>query len=219
MEDNHMDVVVTGFDLFGGEPVNPAWEAVKQLDGLVIAGAQVHAVQIPTVRFKAIAGVQEAIKTYDPDVVLCVGQAGGRMDLTVERVGINCDDFRIADNEGNQPVDEPIVPAGPAAYFATLPIKKIVAALTRHGIPAKVSNTAGTFVCNHVLYGLLDTLAHDSKKRRGGFIHVPYLPEQAARLKNQPSMALSTIVAGLKLAIEVAVTNMEDAKVTGGTLC
>ena len=211
-----MDVVVTGFDPFGGEPLNPAWEAVKQLDGLVIAGNRVHAVQIPTVRFKAIAGVQEAIRKYDPDVVLCVGQAGGRMDLTVERVGINCDDFRIADN---QPVDEPIVPGGPAAYFATLPIKKIVAALTAHGIPAKVSNTAGTFVCNHVLYGLLDILARDAKKRRGGFIHVPYLPEQAARLKNQPSMALATIVEGLKLAVEVAVTSREDAKVTGGTIC
>ena len=214
-----MDVVVTGFDPFGGEPVNPAWEAVKQLDGLTIAGARVHAVQIPTVRFKAIEKVQAAIKEYDPDVVLCVGQAGGRMDLTVERVGINCDDFRIGDNEGNQPIDEPIVPGGPAAYFATLPIKRMVAALTSHGIPAKVSNTAGTFVCNHVLYGLLDTLAHDSKKRRGGFIHVPYLPEQAARLKNQPSMALATIVEGLKLAVEVAVTKPEDARVTGGTIC
>ena len=219
MEGKHMDVVVTGFDPFGGEPLNPAWEAVKQLDGLVIAGNRVHAVQIPTVRFKAIAGVQEAIRKYDPDVVLCVGQAGGRMDLTVERVGINCDDFRIADNEGNRPVDEPIVPGGPAAYFVTLPIKKIVAALTAHGIPAKVSNTAGTFVCNHVLYGLLDILARDAKKRRGGFIHVPYLPEQAARLKNQPSMALATIVEGLKLAVEVAVTSREDAKVTGGTIC
>lgn len=214
-----MDVVLTGFDPFGGEPVNPAWEAVKQLDGLTIAGAWVHAVQIPTVRFKAIRKVQEAIRRYDPAVVICVGQAGGRMDLTVERVGINCDDFRIGDNEGNQPIDEPIVPGGPAAYFATLPIKSIVAALTSHGIPAKVSNTAGTFVCNHVLYGLLDTLARDSQKRRGGFIHVPYLPEQAARLKNQPSMALSTIVEGLKIAVEVAVTAPEDAKVTGGTIC
>ena len=214
-----MDIVVTGFDPFGGEPVNPAWEAVKQLEGLVIAGARVHTVEIPTVRFKAIAKVQEAIRHYDPEVVICVGQAGGRMDLTVERVGINCDDFRIGDNEGNQPIDEPIVPGGPAAYFATLPVKNIVAALVTHGIPARVSNTAGTFVCNHVLYGLLDTLAHDSKKRRGGFIHVPYLPQQAARLKDQPSMALSTIVEGLKIAVEVAVTEPEDAKVTGGTIC
>lgn len=214
-----MNVLLTGFDPFGGEPVNPAWEAVKRLDGLTLAGATVHAVEIPTVRFKAIAKVQEAIRTYDPDVVICIGQAGGRLAITVERVGINCDDFRIVDNEGNQPVDEPIVPGGPAAYFATLPIKKMVTALVERGIPAKVSNTAGTFVCNHVLYGLLDTLAHDPQKRRGGFIHVPYLPQQAARLKDQPSMTLTTIVEALKVAVEVVVQNEEDSKVTGGTIC
>ena len=168
--------------------MNPALEAVKKLDGLLLAGARVHTVEIPTVRGKAIAKVKDAIAAFNPDIVICIGQAGGRTDLTVERVAINCDDFRIGDNEGNQPVDESVVPGGPAAYFATLPIKKMVAALQARGIPAKVSNTAGTFVCNHVFYGLMDLLAHDSRQRRGGFIHVPYLPEQAARLKDQPSM-------------------------------
>lgn len=214
-----MSVLITGFDPFGGEPVNPALEAVKKLDGLTLAGAQVHTVEIPTVRLKAISKVKEAIAAFDPDIIICIGQAGGRTDLTVERVAINCDDFRIGDNEGNQPVDEPIVSGGPVGYFSTLPIKKIVAALTAKGIPAKVSNTAGTFVCNHVFYGLMDLLAHDTRKRRGGFIHVPYLPEQAARLKDQPSMALETIVAGLKAAVETAVENEEDAKVSGGTEC
>lgn len=209
-----MSVLITGFDPFGGEPVNPALEAVKKLDGLTLAGAQVHTVEIPTVRLKAIAKVKEAIAAFDPDIIICIGQAGGRTDLTVERVAINCDDFRIGDNEGNQPVDEPIVSGGPVGYFSTLPIKKIVAALT-----AKVSNTAGTFVRNHVFYGLMDLLAHDTRKRRGGFIHVPYLPEQAARLQDQPSMALETIVAGLKAAVETAVENEEDAKVSGGTEC
>ena len=175
--------------------------------------------EIPTVRGKAIAKVKDAIAAFNPDIVICIGQAGGRTDLTVERVAINCDDFRIGDNEGNQPVDESVVPGGPAAYFATLPIKKMVAALQARGIPAKVSNTAGTFVCNHVFYGLMDLLAHDSRQRRGGFIPVPYLPEQAARLKDQPSMALETIVEGLKTAVETAVENQEDAKVTGGTEC
>lgn len=137
-----MSVLITGFDPFGGEPVNPALEAVKKLDGLTLAGAQVHTVEIPTVRLKAIAKVKEAIAAFDPDIIICIGQAGGRTDLTVERVAINCDDFRIGDNEGNQPVDEPIVPGGPVGYFSTLPIKKIVAALTAKGIPAKVSSPA-----------------------------------------------------------------------------
>lgn len=213
-----MNILLTGFDPFGGEAVNPAWEAVKQLEGRTIGGALVHTVQVPTVRYKAIATLQDAVKKFDPDVVICVGQAGGSAMLRVERVAINCDDFRIGDNEGNQPIDEPIVVGGPAAYFATLPIKGIAAAWLAHGIPGKVSNTAGTFVCNHIFYGLMDTLAHDPKPRKGGFIHVPYLPEQAARFVDQPSMALDTISKGLEVAVEMTVTSSEDVKVTGGEL-
>lgn len=214
-----MNVLVTGFDPFGGEPINPALEAVKLLDGLTIAGANIHTKEIPTVRFKSIEAVKAGIKEFDPEIVICVGQAGGRTDITVERVGINVDDFRIPDNEGNQVIDEPIVPGAPAAYWATLPIKKIVAALKANKIPASVSNTAGTFVCNHVLYGLMHTLAVEGNKRRGGFMHIPYLPEQAARIPGAPSMSVETVVAGLKVALETAITCTKDAKITGGTIC
>ncbi len=214
-----MNVLITGFDPFGGEPVNPALEAVKKLDGLTIAGAHVYTREVPTIRIESIDAVRKAIKELDPEIVICVGQAGGRTDLTVERVAINCDDFRIPDNAGNTPVDLRIVEGSPVGYFSTLPIKKIVAALVKNNIPAKVSNTAGTFVCNHIFYGLMDVLAHDTKKRRGGFIHVPYLPEQAARLKDQPSMSLETIVAGLKIAVETTILNNTDDKITGGSIC
>ncbi len=212
-----MNILLTGFDPFGGEAVNPAWEAVKQLEGLTIGSALVHTVEIPTVRFKAIVCLKDAIAAWDPDVVICVGQAGGSSVMRVERVAINCDDFRIGDNEGNQPIDETIVPGGPAAYFSTLPIKRIASAWLAHGIPGKVSNTAGTFVCNHIFYGLMDLLAHDPKPRKGGFIHVPYLPEQAAKFVEQPSMGLTTIVKALELAVAAAVQD-QDVKVTGGEL-
>lgn len=213
-----MNILLTGFDPFGGEAVNPAWEAVKQLAGRTISGTLVHTVEIPTVRFKAIACLKDAIAQFDPDVVICVGQAGGSAMLRAERVAINCDDFRIGDNEGHQPIDEPIVPDGPAAYFSTLPIKRIVAAWTSHGVPGKVSNTAGTFVCNHIFYGLMDILAHDPKPRKGGFLHVPYLPEQAAKFADQPSMSLATISKGLELAVAASVADAADVKVTGGEL-
>lgn len=215
-----MNVLVTGFDPFGGEPVNPALEAVKLLDGLTIAGAQIYTREVPTVRRKSVEAVQKAIAELDPELVICIGQAGGRMDITVERVAINVDDFRIKDNEGNQPVDEPIVPGAPTAYWSTLPIKKIVAAICAAGIPASVSNTAGTFVCNHIFYGLMHTLAVEGNKRRGGFMHIPYLPEQAARLRNQPSMSIDTVVAGLKIALETAILNKEDDHaISGGKIC
>lgn len=212
-----MNILLTGFNPFGGEAVNPAWEAVKQLEGRRIDGSTVHTVEIPTVRFKAINRLKNAIAAWDPDVVICVGQAGGSSVMRVERVAINCDDFRIGDNEGNQPIDEPVVPGGPAAYFSTLPIKRIASAWLAHGIPGKVSNTAGTFVCNHIFYGLMDLLAHDPKPRKGGFIHVPYLPEQAAKFVEQPSMGLTTIVKALELAVAAAIQD-QDVKVTGGEL-
>lgn len=214
-----MNVLVTGFDPFGGEPINPALEAVKQLDGIVLAGAHIYIREIPTVRWKAIEAVKKGIAEINPDLIICVGQAGGRLDITVERVGINVDDFRIPDNEGNQPIDERIITDGPIAYWSTLPIKKIVAALRQNNVPASVSNTAGTFVCNHVLYGLMHILAQENNKRYGGFIHIPYLPEQAARLIGQPCMSLDLVVKGLKIAIETAILNKEDAKLVGGTIC
>lgn len=214
-----MNVLVTGFDPFGGEAVNPALEAIKQLDGKMVAGARVVTRELPTVRWKAIEGLKTAIHEVQPALIIAVGQAGGRMDITPERVAINVDDFRIADNEGNQVVDERIAPDGPAAYWSTLPIKKIVANLRAEGIPASVSNSAGTFICNHLFYGLMHELAAEGNVRRGGFIHIPYLPEQAAKLTGQPSMALETIVRGLTAAIAASLTTAEDERHSGGTIC
>ena len=214
-----MNVLVTGFDPFGGEAVNPALEAIKKLDGKMVAGARVVTRELPTVRWKAIDGLKTAIREVQPALIIAIGQAGGRMDITPERVAINVDDFRIADNEGNQVVDERIAPDGPAAYWSTLPIKKIVADLRAEGIPASVSNSAGTFICNHLFYGLMHELAAEGNVRRGGFIHIPYLPEQAAKLTGQPSMALETIVRGLTAAIAASLTTAEDERHSGGTIC
>ena len=144
-----MKILVTGFDPFGGEEVNPAIETVKRLPD-TIGGAKIIKLEIPTVCHQSLRVIDEAIAGYDPDVVLSVGQAGGRPDITVERVGINVDDCRIPDNAGNQIVDEPIYADGPAAYFVTVPIKAMVQRIRERNIPASVSNTAGTFVCNHV---------------------------------------------------------------------
>ena len=215
-----MEILVTGFDPFDGEPINPAWEAVKRLDGKVIDGQHpVHALMIPTVRYEALSAIKRGIERFDPQLMIAVGQAGGRMAITPERVAINCDDFRIPDNKGNQPIDEMIVPDGPAAYFSTLPIKRIVMRLMAAGIPAQVSNSAGTFVCNHVFYGLMDFMKKEGKGRRGGFIHVPYLPKQAARLKNEPRMSLEMIVEGLTLAIKASVEIGVDERMTDGVEC
>ena len=214
-----MNVLVTGFDPFGGEAVNPALEAIKKLDGKMVAGARVVTRELPTVRWKAIEGLKTAIREVQPALIIAIGQAGGRMDITPERVAINVDDFRIADNEGNQVVDERIATDGPAAYWSTLPIKKIVADLRAEGIPASVSNSAGTFICNHLFYGLMHELAAEGNVRRGGFIHIPYLPEQAAKLTGQPSMALETIVRGLTAAIAASLTTAEDERHSGGTIC
>ncbi|SFM28957.1 pyroglutamyl-peptidase I [Pelosinus propionicus] len=214
-----MKVLVTGFDPFGGESVNPALEAIKKLDGRIIADSVVTICELPTVRRKAIVALREAIFKIDPAVIIAVGQAGGRMEITPERVAINIDDFRIKDNEGNNPIDEPIEPFGLTAYWSTLPIKKMVEVMRENGVPASVSNSAGTFVCNHLFYGLMHQLCIEGNKRRGGFIHIPYLPEQVSRSPGQPSMSLDMIVRGLEIAIEVALTTAEDCQLTGGTIC
>ena len=213
------NVLVTGFGPFGGEPINPALEAIKLLEGRIIGGCRVVTRELPVTRFEAIDAIVKHIWDADPALVLAVGQAGGRLEITPERVAINVDDFRIADNEGNQVVDERIATDGPAAYWSTLPIKKIVADLRAEGIPASVSNSAGTFICNHLFYGLMHELAAEGNVRRGGFIHIPYLPEQAAKLTGQPSMALETIVRGLTAAIAASLTTAEDERHSGGTIC
>lgn len=211
-----MKILVTGFDPFGGESINPSIEAVKKLPEN-IAGAEIIKLEVPTVIGKSIDKIKEKLEEVHPDAVLSIGQAGGRTDIGVERIGINCDDCKIKDNEGNQPIDEKIIKDGPAAYFSTLPIKAMVKNIKAGGVPASVSNTAGTFICNHVLYGVLHLQASKYKEMRAGFIHIPFLPEQVVEKKNMPSMTLESIVKGLTLAIEAIVNNDTDIKITGGT--
>lgn len=210
-----MKILVTGFDPFGGEPINPAIETVKRLPD-VIAGAEILKLEVPTVCHKSLQVIDEAIKKYDPDVILSIGQAGGRPDITVERVGINVDDCRIPDNEGNQKIDEPVYPDGPAAYFVTIPIKAMVQKIQSKGIPASISNTAGTFVCNHVTYGVCHLVATKYPGKRSGFIHIPYLPQQVTNKSNMPSMSQDLLVEGITAAIEAIVETKKDIKVTGG---
>jgi pyroglutamyl-peptidase I len=213
-----MKILVTGFDPFGGEPINPAIESVKKLPDN-IAGAEIIKLEIPTVRRKSLEKIEKAIQEHNPDIILSVGQAGGRFDITVERVGINMDDFRIPDNEGNQVIDEPVFSDGDNAYFVKLPVKAMVQNIQKNKIPASVSYTAGTFVCNHVLYGVLYLVEKKYKGKKSGFIHIPFLPEQVVDKRNMPSMELNTIVTGLTAAIEAIVENAEDIKETGGTVC
>lgn len=210
-----MKILVTGFDPFGEEKINPAIESVKKLPD-TIAGAEIIKLEIPTVHRKSLKKIYECIEETHPDVVLSIGQAGGRSDITIERVGINVDDFRIKDNEGNQIIDEPVFEDGKNAYFSTLPIKAIVKNIKDHKIPASVSNTAGTFVCNHVLYGVCYMVDKKYSDIRSGFMHIPFLPEQVLDKPNMPSMTLDTIVEGLTYAIEAIVENKEDIKVEGG---
>jgi pyroglutamyl-peptidase len=206
-------VLITGFEPFGGESINPSGEIARQLHGSVIAGHRVVGALLPCVFGAAITELKKRIRVTQPVLVICVGQAGGRAEITPERVAINVDDARIADNAGRQPVDRPVVRGGPAAHWSTLPIKAIVAELRKRAIPAAVSQTAGTFVCNHVFYGLMHGLRRQ-KKVRGGFIHVPFLPEQTKA--GQPSMPLHTMTSAIAAAVAVAARTRRDLRSAGG---
>ncbi len=206
-------VLVTGFEPFGGELRNPSQEIARALDGRVIAGRRVVGAVLPCVFGASIAELNKLLREHRPSLVLCLGQAGGRAEITPERVAINVDDARLADNAGAQPLDRPIVRGGPAAYWSTLPIKAIVRALQRRGVLVAVSQTAGTFVCNHVFYGLMHALRR-RRGVRGGFIHVPFVPEQATR--GQPSLPLATMTEAVALAVETALTTRRDARLPGG---
>ena len=215
-----VNVLLTGFEPFDKDALNPSWEAVRALDGWCCEGALVHTRRVPCVFGAALQELDAAIDALQPQVVIGVGQAGGRSEITPERVAINVDDGRICDNAGCQPIDMPVVAGAPAAYFSTLPIKAMVRDLRGGGIPAAVSNSAGTFVCNHLFFGLMHRLATRpvASDGRGGFIHIPYLPEQAARCPGAPSMALDTMIAALRIAIATALTVREDVRETGGQL-
>ncbi|MCL1950569.1 MAG: pyroglutamyl-peptidase I [Turicibacter sp.] len=211
-------VLITGFDPFGGEAVNPALISVMQLPDR-IEGVKIIKKEIPTVFDKSIARLEEYLLAEAPDAVICVGQAGGRPNITVERIAINQDDARIPDNEGNQFIDRTIVPDGPAAYFSTLPIKAIARDLNAAGVPGAVSNTAGTFVCNHIMYGALHFAATKSPGLKAGFVHIPYLPQQVTDKPTMPSMSEGDIIKGLTEIIRTVITVSEDVLETGGAVC
>lgn len=213
-----MKVLITGFDPFGGESVNPAYEAVKLLPETV-AGAEVIKLEIPTVYDKAGEAVEEGIKKYQPDVVICVGQAGGRSSIMIEKVAINLAEARIPDNSGNQPMDRALRADGENAYFTNLPCKAVVNEIREAGIPAHISYTAGTFVCNDVMYSLLYMIDKKYNNIRGGFIHVPYANSQVIdKPVGTCAMSLETIAKGLELAIKAIVENKEDLSLHMGTI-
>ncbi len=212
-----MKILFTGFDPFGGEPINPSWEAVKNMKDS-IGSADIIKIMIPTVFKKSLEVIEEAIEKYKPDAIVSVGQAGGRFDITPERVAINIDDARIKDNEGNQPIDNKIFDDGQPAYFSSLPVKAIVKYIKDSGIPSSVSNTAGTFVCNHVMYGVLYLIDKKYPGIRSGFIHVPYITSQIIKKPNQPSLSLNDITKSLELSAKAIVENYDDIKVIGGTI-
>lgn len=207
--------LLTGFDAFAGEAANPSWDAVSRLDGEIIAGHRIVASRLPVEFGGALQVLRDAIVELAPALVLCIGQAGGRAQLSLERVAINLDDARIPDNAGASPVDEAIVADGPAAYFTTLPIKAMLSALRDAGIPAEISQTAGTYVCNHAFYGLMHAL-RDRPGTRGGFIHIPYSPAQAARHPGAPSLPVDTVVAALRVAVLTALGTTVDARIPAG---
>lgn len=224
-DDKAPRVLVAGFEPFENDPVNPAWEIARALDGWACEGAVMQALQLPCVFGRAIhvldaamAGIAAARAPLP--LVLCIGAAGGRTEISLERAALNVDDARIPDNAGYQPIDIEVVAGGPAAYFSTLPVKAMVRDMRAAGLPAAVSNSAGTFVCNHIFYALMHriatwpALAHT----RGGFVHVPYLPEQAASKPGVASMALATQVEAFRVAIRTALMVRQDVRETAGRL-
>lgn len=214
-----MKILISGFDPFGGEKVNPAYEAVKLLPDS-IAGAEIVKLEIPTVFHLAAEIIEQKVEEVDPDVILCIGQAGGRYGVTPERVAINVDDARIPDNRGNQPVDQTIREDGPAAYFSSLPVKAMVQKMREAAVPSSVSNSAGTFVCNHIMYQILYMIDKNYSDKTGGFIHCPFIPEQVIDKPNQPSMHLKDISRGLEAGIEAIIERQGkgDIKEMGGAI-
>ena len=210
-----MKIIVTGFDPFGGETINPSIECVKALPE--IEGVELIRLELPTVFKESAKRLNEVINDVKPDAVLSVGQAGGRAGITMERIAINVDDARIPDNISQQPIDEEIQVEGEAAYFSTLPIKRIVKAIREAGISAEVSNSAGTFVCNHIMYQALFAAKKADKPFKAGFMHIPFIPEQTT---DKPSLSLEESTKALQIAIETIrdYLNDEDIKVQEGAI-
>ena len=212
-----MKLLLTAFEPFGGSDMNPAQEAVRLVPER-IGDTTIVKMDVPVVFGQAIDAVAAAVEREKPDAVLCIGQAGGRAAITPERVAINVDDASIPDNAGAQPIDRPIVPGGPAAYFSTLPVKAMVAAIRQAGLPASLSNTAGTFVCNHLMYGLLHLLASRYPGVRGGFMHVPFAPQQVVD-RPAPAMSVEDIARGITAAVEAIAAHGEDVHSAEGKDC
>jgi pyroglutamyl-peptidase len=212
-----LKALVTGFEPFGGDAVNPSSLALPKLKRR-LDDVALHTAVLPCSFAHSAAALKAAINEVKPDIVLSVGLAGGRAELCLERVAINVQDARIRDNDGKQPIDVPVVTKGPAAHFATLPIKACVAEMREAGLPAAVSNTAGTFVCNHIFYALMDIAAGHSIPMRGGFLHVPYLPEQVAKGGAAPSMALDDIVRGIEIIVAVSAARTSDIHTAEGRI-
>jgi pyroglutamyl-peptidase len=210
-------ILVTGFDPFGGESANPSWEICNRLPR-EIGGMRSETCRVPCEFRRAIEVVAEAIERHQPAIVLSLGQAGGRSRIGVERVAINVDDARIPDNAGAQPVDERIAINGPPAYFATLPVKAMARAIRAAGIPAEVSNSAGTYVCNHVMYGVLHFLAASKREARAGFIHVPYAESQVLDKRDAPGMSVESMARAVQAAIGAAIEHRQDIGVAEGAL-
>ncbi|MDI5966704.1 pyroglutamyl-peptidase I [Streptantibioticus silvisoli] len=210
-------VLLTGFEPFGGERVNPSWEAVQQVAAAPPDGLTVRIARLSCVFGTALDELRAAVGATAPDLVLCVGQAGGRSGLSVERVAVNVDDAAIADNAGEAPVDRPVVAGGPVAYFAALPVKACVAAARAAGVPASVSQTAGTYLCNHVFYGLMHLIATERPALRGGFVHIPYEPGQVLG-RDAPSLPVELAATGLRAVLTAAAGRTGDIALAGGAL-
>ena len=211
-------ILLTGFEPFGQDDVNPSWHAVRRAQEILRAeGIEVEARELPCIFGESATALSEALATIKPDLVLCVGLAGGRARISLERVAINCDDARIPDNKGQKPVDEEVVPGGPAAYFSTLPIKAALRDLQIAGIKGEVSQSAGTYVCNHVFYALMHLLA-STPDVRGGFVHIPYLPDQVSPESGTPSMPLEAAAEGLAVVVRTALGTKVDAPLSAGSI-
>lgn len=208
-------ILMTGFTPFGGETTNPSWQAVQRAASLWNGPERLVIAEIPTVFGLSGQTLRALMHEHQPDLVIAVGQAGGRAQITPERIAINVDDARIPDNDGNQPIDTTIAAEGPAAHFTTLPIKQAVAAMRAQGIPAAVSNSAGTFVCNHLFYSLMQLIATEFPRARGGFVHVPFSPDQVTDTP-QPSLSIELIAQGLVTIARTAIDVREDVALVGG---
>jgi pyroglutamyl-peptidase len=208
--------LLTGFEPFGGESINPSQEIVRALDGTTVDGHRIVGAILPVAFAATVPMLEDLLDAHRPVLVLALGQAGGRSEISLERVAVNLIDARIADNDGLQPIDAAVIEDAPGAYFTGLPVKAITQRLRELGIPAAPSLSAGSFVCNQVFFALAHLLASRHPYARGGFMHVPWLPQQAAMHPGQPSMSLQTMIDGVRVVLECAITTHDDLQISGG---